>query len=472
MDNQLQQTPTNDELTAAAALLEQKQLAAVNYQEARRNQGGDRPPSLGTTTGAATPATGRRDTNPLEEILGALGNRPGRQDGPPKETPTTGNSEPTGGQNQSSTQASDREKDQFFLLRAAQKAMEHREDQEAEALLQLLAAMFPERQTPREPNTQQGTRDPTTTKEPPTTPKQPTTAPPELPEEGQIKEEGGISFIVGAIPDHTYCGLPTFYNKNVKAMKGSIPLTIFDPVWQSQAAAHHSELRAVLEQPCSTGGRTGTVRPKHLPAGRTGLSDQFLGPVAQDQPGPVGQICPTSWLSLRSDSVRPTTGQTRLFEHRLSSRVRPVNAGSAGEWTQSYAQWSWNYQSFINSLQDVYTFKTFSDWFRVHKDCCDDIMRRKGFCSGLRYDLAVRANVFQCDMVCSKTLCFPNVSLPRPEIQFETSAEAKQNKESSYIDNPYLPGGKKENFNPYTGAEKTNTQNKNNNNNGTNKNKP
>ncbi|PLW45398.1 hypothetical protein PCANC_11886 [Puccinia coronata f. sp. avenae] len=93
----------------------------------------------------------------------------------------------------------------------------------------------------------------------------------------------------------------------------------------------NTAVQAVLEQPCSTGGQTGTVRPKHLPAGRTGLSDQFLGPVAQDQPGPVGQICPTSWLSLRSDSVRPNTGQTRLFEHRSSSRVRPVNAGSEGE---------------------------------------------------------------------------------------------------------------------------------------------
>ncbi|PLW16483.1 hypothetical protein PCANC_18559 [Puccinia coronata f. sp. avenae] len=102
----------------------------------------------------------------------------------------------------------------------------------------------------------------------------------------------------------------------------------------------NTAVRAVLEQPCSTGGRTGTVRPKHLPAGRTGLSDQFLGPVAQDQPGPVGQICPTSWLSLRSDSVRPTTGRTRLFEHRSSSRVRPVNAGSVVNlWLE---QWSWN----------------------------------------------------------------------------------------------------------------------------------
>ncbi|PLW23385.1 hypothetical protein PCASD_11891 [Puccinia coronata f. sp. avenae] len=94
----------------------------------------------------------------------------------------------------------------------------------------------------------------------------------------------------------------------------------------------NTAVRAVLEQPCSTGGRTGTVQPKHLPAGRTGLSNQFLGPIAQDQPGPVGQICPTSWLSLRSDSVRPTTGRTRLFEHRSSSRVRPVNAGS--DWSR------------------------------------------------------------------------------------------------------------------------------------------
>ncbi|PLW48610.1 hypothetical protein PCASD_03438 [Puccinia coronata f. sp. avenae] len=30
----------------------------------------------------------------------------------------------------------------------------------------------------------------------------------------------------------------------------------------------------------------------------------------RDQPGPVGQICPTSWLLLWSDSARPTTGQT------------------------------------------------------------------------------------------------------------------------------------------------------------------
>ncbi|PLW30391.1 hypothetical protein PCASD_21276 [Puccinia coronata f. sp. avenae] len=91
----------------------------------------------------------------------------------------------------------------------------------------------------------------------------------------------------------------------------------------------NTAVRAVLGQPCLTGGQTGTVQPKHLPPGRTGLSNQFLGPVAQDQPGPVGQICPTSWLLLRSDSARPTTGRTRLFKHRSNCRVRLVNAGSA-----------------------------------------------------------------------------------------------------------------------------------------------
>ncbi|PLW44928.1 hypothetical protein PCASD_09123 [Puccinia coronata f. sp. avenae] len=98
----------------------------------------------------------------------------------------------------------------------------------------------------------------------------------------------------------------------------------------------NTAVRAVLKQPCSTGGWTGTVRPKHLPPGRTGLSGQFLGPVAQDQPGPVGQICPTSWLLLWSDSARPTTGRTRLFEHRSNCRVRPVNAGSVSCSNPSY----------------------------------------------------------------------------------------------------------------------------------------
>ncbi|PLW43576.1 hypothetical protein PCASD_11449, partial [Puccinia coronata f. sp. avenae] len=81
--------------------------------------------------------------------------------------------------------------------------------------------------------------------------------------------------------------------------------------------------RAVLEQPCSTGGRTDTVRPKREPTGRTDLSDRsrlVLGNRSQEL---IGQACPTRRQVLRSDSACPTTGRTRLFEHRSNCRVRP-----------------------------------------------------------------------------------------------------------------------------------------------------
>ncbi|PLW47076.1 hypothetical protein PCASD_03908 [Puccinia coronata f. sp. avenae] len=258
MDSNSQQTPTRDKLIAAAALLQQKRLAAVNYQEARRNQSGNEdrgPPSLGTTTGAATPAainTGRQDPNPLGEILDALGNRSGktpdwlgRQDGPPDERHTRENSSPAGNQTLAPTQTANKEKDQNFLLQAAQMAMERGANQEAEALLQSLAAMFPEKELLHKPQKQQDTKHPTAKETQPSPPKQPDSTTPATWGEGQIKEEGGVLFIIGAIPDHSYCGLPSFYNKNAKAIKGSIMLTIFDPVWHRQAAAHHSEWKKV-----------------------------------------------------------------------------------------------------------------------------------------------------------------------------------------------------------------------------------
>ncbi|PLW23886.1 hypothetical protein PCASD_13494 [Puccinia coronata f. sp. avenae] len=72
--------------------------------------------------------------------------------------------------------------------------------------------------------------------------------------------------------------------------------------------------RAVLEQPCSTGGRTDTVRPKREPTGRTDLSDRsrlVLGNWSQEL---IGQACPTRRQVLRSDSACPT--------HRSNTAVR------------------------------------------------------------------------------------------------------------------------------------------------------
>ncbi|PLW30411.1 hypothetical protein PCANC_23278 [Puccinia coronata f. sp. avenae] len=87
--------------------------------------------------------------------------------------------------------------------------------------------------------------------------------------------------------------------------------------------------RAVLEQPCLTGGRTGTVRPKQEPTGRTDLSDRSRLVLCDRSQELIRQACPTRRQVLRSDSACPTTGRTRLFEHRSNCRVRPVNAGSA-----------------------------------------------------------------------------------------------------------------------------------------------
>ncbi|PLW36926.1 hypothetical protein PCANC_21224 [Puccinia coronata f. sp. avenae] len=87
--------------------------------------------------------------------------------------------------------------------------------------------------------------------------------------------------------------------------------------------------RAVLEQPCSTGGWTDTVRPKREPTGRTDLSDRSRLVLCNRSQELIGQACPTRRQVLWSDSACPTTGRTRLFKHRSNCRVRPVNAGSA-----------------------------------------------------------------------------------------------------------------------------------------------
>ncbi|PLW25428.1 hypothetical protein PCANC_11736 [Puccinia coronata f. sp. avenae] len=102
-----------------------------------------------------------------------------------------------------------------------------------------------------------------------------------------------------------------------------IPVTYTAGINRSNTAA-----RAVLEQPCSTGGRTETVRPKREPTGRTDLSDRSRLVLCNRSQELIGQACPTRRQVLRSDSACPTTGRTRLFEHRSNCRVRPVNAGS------------------------------------------------------------------------------------------------------------------------------------------------
>ncbi|PLW25568.1 hypothetical protein PCANC_28596 [Puccinia coronata f. sp. avenae] len=84
--------------------------------------------------------------------------------------------------------------------------------------------------------------------------------------------------------------------------------------------------RAVLEQPCSTGVWTDTVRPKREPTGRTDLSDRSRLVLCNRSQELIGQACPTRRQVLRSDSACPTTGRTvpvrPPVKHGCSSTAR------------------------------------------------------------------------------------------------------------------------------------------------------
>ncbi|PLW43570.1 hypothetical protein PCANC_13232 [Puccinia coronata f. sp. avenae] len=114
-----------------------------------------------------------------------------------------------------------------------------------------------------------------------------------------------------------------------KKMRRAFENDYFDPVkhnphqWCLTAGINRSNTasQAVLEQPCLTGGRTDTVRPKREPTGWTDLSDRSRLVLCNRSQELIGQACPTRRQVLRSDSACPTTGRTRLFEHRSNCHV-------------------------------------------------------------------------------------------------------------------------------------------------------
>ncbi|PLW43245.1 hypothetical protein PCASD_07023 [Puccinia coronata f. sp. avenae] len=82
-------------------------------------------------------------------------------------------------------------------------------------------------------------------------------------------------------------------------------------------------------------------------------------------------------------------------------------------------------------------------------------MRREGFCSGFRYNLAVRMNAFQCEMVARDgKVKFPDVRIERTNLARQAFSEAQLRGKLKLPDNPYIPGGSKEDLDPYTGQGK------------------
>ncbi|KAH9442335.1 hypothetical protein MJO29_015005 [Puccinia striiformis f. sp. tritici] len=61
--------------------------------------------------------------------------------------------------------------------------------------------------------------------------------------EGPLLQEGSIEFAVNGINLHKDVGFPPFFDKNIRELKGPIPLTIFNKKWQDCAIAHHADKR-------------------------------------------------------------------------------------------------------------------------------------------------------------------------------------------------------------------------------------
>ncbi|PLW43676.1 hypothetical protein PCASD_08267 [Puccinia coronata f. sp. avenae] len=92
-----------------------------------------------------------------------------------------------------------------------------------------------------------------------------------------------------------------------------------------------------------------------------------------------------------------------------------------GEWSQLYAQWSRNYQSFMAALPDLYQMPTIYG---------------------------------------QETLCFPDISKWKNKLKLEEVSEAQQRDKVKFIDNPYIAGRQKEHLDPHTGLEKPSQQKK------------
>ncbi|PLW16054.1 hypothetical protein PCANC_15359 [Puccinia coronata f. sp. avenae] len=138
----------------------------------------------------------------------------------------------------------------------------------------------------------------------------------------------GQSFELG-LPDGNLQH-PTFHIAKVKRFvsRAGVDETGQEDL-QQNINRSNTAVQAVLKQPCSTGGRTGTVRPKREPTGWTDFSNWSRLVLCDRSQELIRQACPTRQKVLWLDSACLTTSQTRLFEHRSNCCVQPVNAGSA-----------------------------------------------------------------------------------------------------------------------------------------------
>ncbi|PLW50507.1 hypothetical protein PCASD_01453 [Puccinia coronata f. sp. avenae] len=93
------------------------------------------------------------------------------------------------------------------------------------------------------------------------------------------------------------------------------------------------------------------------------------------------------------------------------------------------------------------------------------MMLTSGFCMGFRYDLAVRANAFQCNNFHDGKLVFPDISKLHKDMENQATNDAKAFNKIGLQENPYIAGGKRSDIDPWTGQPKATNNRRNNNNN-------
>ncbi|KAI9602042.1 hypothetical protein KEM48_000988 [Puccinia striiformis f. sp. tritici PST-130] len=81
----------------------------------------------------------------------------------------------------------------------------------------------------------------------------------------------------------------------------------------------------------------------------------------------------------------------------------------------------------------------------------DQILDEHGFMVALRYDIHVRANVFNHRVIVGGKECVADVSVLREDIKKEAYNRSSEFKELGYQDNPYLRGEARFDFSPHTG---------------------
>ncbi|KAA1100155.1 hypothetical protein PGT21_030485 [Puccinia graminis f. sp. tritici] len=60
----------------------------------------------------------------------------------------------------------------------------------------------------------------------------------------KTNDKTSIIFVRGSLPKHFDVGFTPYFDKNIKELRGPIPLTIFDKKWQEDAIQYHTNKRS------------------------------------------------------------------------------------------------------------------------------------------------------------------------------------------------------------------------------------